>query len=136
MSRKDLFVFQRLSSNCLALASAEIYQKLDLKLSNSGEEDDVSNSHAADTLHTILASEHNYGKHIKSFRLEAKDDATELALAQPSRSDPLLMTRFCWDSKSDSSKFLNTALLLVARKTSKLETFQSVHWCLQKRTEC
>lgn len=38
--------------------------------------------------------------------------------------DPLIMTRLLWDSKTDPSKFLNTALLLMARKASILETFK------------
>ena len=38
--------------------------------------------------------------------------------------DQLLMTRLLWDSKTDPSKFLNTALLLMARKASILETFK------------
>jgi len=127
MSRKDLFVFQRLSPDCLSLASAEIYRRLDLNLTHSSDEDHgLSVSHAADTLHTILASEQDYGKHIRSFRLGAVDNISELTTGHTGRSDSLLMTRLLWDSKSDSSKFLNTALLLVVRKTTKLETFQSV----------
>lgn len=136
MSRKDLFVFQRLSPNCLSLASAEVYRQLDLSLTNSGdEENNIANSRAADTLHAILASAQNYAKHIKSFRLEAIDDNIDYTAGHPARSDPLLMTRLLWDSKSDSSKFLNTALLLVARKTTQLETFQSDALILWSHTE-
>ena len=124
MSRKDLFVFQRLSPHCFSLANAEIYRDLDLTLTNSGFEDSIgANSHAADALQTILASEHDYGQHIKHFRLGVFDDNVDI-LGHPGRSDPLLMTRLLWDSKSDSSKFLNTALLLMARKASIMETFQ------------
>lgn len=127
MSRKDLFAFQRLSPDSLSLANARIYRNLDLNLTNSNEDDNgLPFTHAADTLHNILASEQDYGKHIRSIRLGAMDDTIELAAGQPGRSDSLLMTRLLWDSKSDSSKLLNTALLLVARKTCKLEAFQSV----------
>lgn len=127
MSRKDLFVFQRLSPDSFSLANAQIYRNLDLNLTNSNEDDNgLPFTHAADTLHNILASEQDYGKHIRSVRLGAMDDTIELAAGHPGRSDSLLMTRLLWDSKSDSSKLLNTALLLVARKTSKLEAFQSV----------
>ncbi len=127
MSRKDLFAFQRLSPDSLSLANARIYRNLDLNLTNSNEDDNgLPFTHAADTLHNILASEQDYGKYIRSIRLGAMDDTIELAAGQPGRSDSLLMTRLLWDSKSDSSKLLNTALLLVARKTCKLEAFQSV----------
>jgi len=127
MSRKDLFIFQRLSLESFSLANAQIYRNLDLNLSNSSEGDNgLPSTHAADTLHNILASDHDYGKHIKSIRLGATDDTIELPGGHIGRSDSFLMTRFCWDSKSDSSKLLNTALLLVARKTSKLEAFLSV----------
>ena len=43
---------------------------------------------------------------------------------QSAYDDQLLMTRLLWDSKTDPSKFLNTALLLMARKASILETFK------------
>ncbi len=125
MDRKDLFVLQRLSPHCFFLANAEIYRTLDLKLTNSGDDDNgIPSSHAAVALQTILTSEHDYGQHIKSFRLGVIDDNVEIHGAHPNRSDPLLMTRLLWDSKSDSSKFLNTALLLMTRKASIMENFQ------------
>lgn len=128
VSRKDLFPFQRVSPHFLSLASAEIYRDLDLKITNSGDDESgVPSSHAADALQTICASEHDYGQHIKSFRLGVNEDTIEYtprSLGHVSQ-DPHLMTRLLWDSKSDSSKFLNTALLLVARKLRILETF---HW--------
>lgn len=126
MNRKDLFIFQRLSPHCFSLANTEIYRNLDLNITNSGDEENgIPNSHAADALQTILASEHDYGQHIKSFRLGVSEDNVDILPGiHPGRSDPLLMTRLLWDSKSDSSKFLNTALLLVTRKASILETFQ------------
>ena len=127
MSRKDLFIFQRLSPHCFFLANAEIYRILDLNLTNSGDDDSASpGSHAADALQTILASEHNYAQHIKSFRLGVNDDSLDMLGGHSSHSDPLLMTRLLWDSKSDSSKFLNTALLLMARKANVMENFQWV----------
>lgn len=125
MNRRDLFVFQRLSPHCFSLANAEIYRTLNLNLTNSGDDDTgVPGSHAADALQTILASEHDYGQHIKSFRLGVKDDSVDILSSHSSHSDPLLMTRLLWDSKSDSSKFLNTALLLMARKANVMETFR------------
>lgn len=126
MDRKDLLAFQRLSRHCFFLASAEIYRELDLDLNSYAGDGDsgIPGSHAADALQTILTSEHDYGQHIKSFRLGVVDDRAEMLVGHPGRSDPLLLTRLLWDSKSDPSKFLNTALLLMARKASIIETFQ------------
>ena len=117
-------MFQRLSPYCLSLASAEIYRNLDLTLINPGEDETVSSSsHAAEVLHTILASEHDYGKHVKKFQLGVYDDVAATLGCSHNRSDPLMMTRLLWDSSSDSSKFLNTALLLMIRKASIMESF-------------
>ncbi len=130
VNRKDLLNLQCVNSHFLALASAVIYRKLDLTLTNSGDEESVlPNSHAADALQTILASDYDYGKYIKTFRIGVAEEILELgsSLSNSLRQDPLLMTRLLWDSKSDSSKFLNTALLLMARKASILETFQWVN---------
>ena len=125
MSRKDLFVFQRLSPQCFSLASAVIYRELDLILTNSGFDDNGNPStHAADALQTILVSEHNYGQHIKNFRLRVIDDNLDIHRGPRNSLDPLLFTRLLWDSKSDSSKFLNTALLLMTRRASIMETFK------------
>lgn len=127
MNRKDLFALQRTSLHFFHLATAEIYRDLDLNLTNSGDEDSGHpNSRAADALQTILASEYDYGQHIKSFRVGVIEDTFDMGTGHAShaRQDPLLMTRLLWDSRSDSSKFLNTALLLVARKAGILETFQ------------
>lgn len=111
-----------------SLASAEIYRTLDFNIISS-ETEDVGNptSRAADALQTILASEYDYGQHIKSFRMGAVAD--KYMAVPPSRhhaayDDQLLMTRLLWDSKTDPSKFLNTALLLMARKASILESFK------------
>lgn len=129
MNRHDLFKFQRLSPHCFSLASAEIYRNLDLNITNSfDEENGIPNNFAADALQTILASEHNYGPYIKSFRLGvAEDNNDPIPVGAPPGvrgSDPLLMTRLLWDSKSDSSKFLNTVLLLMIQKASILENFK------------
>lgn len=116
-----------MSPHFLSLANAEIYRDLDLKITNSGDDENgAPSSHAADALQTICASEHDYGQHIKSFRLGVNEDTIDFVPRSLGHvaHDPLLMTRLLWDSKSDSSKFLNTALLLVARKLRILETFQ------------
>ena len=116
-----------MSPHFLSLASAELYRDLDLKITNSGDEENASpSSHAADALQTICSSDHDYGQHIKSFRLGVNEDGIDFMPRSLGHvgQDPFLMTRLLWDSKSDSSKFLNTALLLVARKLRILETFQ------------
>lgn len=116
-----------MSPHFLSLASAEIYRDLDLKITNSGDEENgAPSSHAADALQTICSSEYDYGQHIKSFRLGVNEDNIDvLPRGLPhAGQDPFLMTRLLWDSKSDSSKFLNTALLLAARKLRILERFQ------------
>lgn len=124
---KDLFTLQRVSAPFFYLATAEIYRDLNLNITNSGDEElGLPRTHAAEALQTILASEHDYGSHIKSLRIGVAEDNIEqnTSLANSHRNEHLLMTRLLWDSKSDSSKFLNTSLLLVARKAWKLETFQ------------
>ena len=124
---KDLFTLQRVSAPFFYLATAEIYRDLNLNITNSGDEElGLPRTHAAEALQTILASEHDYGSHIKTLRIGVAEDNIEqnTSLANSHRNEHLLMTRLLWDSKSDSSKFLNTSLLLVARKAWKLETFQ------------
>lgn len=124
---KDLFTLQRVSAPFFYLATAEIYRDLNLNITNSGDEElGLPRTHAAEALQTILASEHEYGSHIKTLRIGVAEDNVEqnTSLANSHRNEHLLMTRLLWDSKSDSSKFLNTSLLLVARKACKLETFQ------------
>ncbi len=124
---KDLFTLQRLSPHFFYLATAEIYRDLNLNITNSGDEElGLPRTHAAEALQTILASEHDYGSHIKTLRIGVAEENVEqnTNIASAHRNDHLLMTRLLWDSKSDSSKFLNTSLLLVARKATILETFQ------------
>ena len=128
IGRRDLFSLLTLNSHFHGLASAEIYRSLDFNIISSETEDlGNSTSHAADALQTILASNYDYGQHIKSFRMGAVADrfmAASHSRHHSAYDDPLLMTRLLWDSKTDPSKFLNTALLLMARKTRILETFK------------
>ncbi|KAL6715128.1 hypothetical protein ACLMJK_007390 [Lecanora helva] len=125
MSRKDLFVFQRLSSHCFSLANDEIYRILDLNLANSNDDNlFATSSYASDALQTLNASNYEYARHVKSFRLGVQDGANGNIANAFSNSDDLLMTRLLWDMKSDSSRFLNTAVLLMIRKATSIETFQ------------
>lgn len=131
VGRKDLFSLQTLNVHFHGLASAEIYRALNFNVISS-EAEDLGNpaSRAADALQSILASEYDYGQHVKSFRMGA---VAERCIVLPhsrhhgAYDDQLLMTRLLWDSRADPSKFLNTALLLLARKASMLETFKYAH---------
>ena len=126
MMFRDLFVFQRLSSHCFFLANAQLYRNLDLSLASAGDEEGGWSSRVADALQMILASDYDYAQHIKSFRLGFVGDASEVPTGHSHRPDSLLMTKLLWDSKSDASKLLNTTILLVMRRASKMETFQCV----------
>lgn len=128
VGRKDLFSLQILNRHFRGIASAEIYRALDFNIISS-ETEDVGNpaSRAADALQTILTSDYDYGQHIKSFRMGAVADkhlAVPHSRHHGAYDDTLLMTRLLWGSKTDPSKFLNTALLLMARKACILETFK------------
>ena len=129
VDRKDLFSLQTVSQHFHGLASAEIYRELDFNII-SYESEDSGNpaSRAADALQTILASEHDYGQHIKAFRLGAVASGSFSFgnRYHNAYDDQLIMTRLLWDSKTDPSKFLNTAVLLMARKAKVLEKFMYV----------
>ena len=125
---KDLVTLQTVSHHLHGLASAEIYRTLDFNII-SAENEDSGNpmSRAADALQTILASEYDYGQYIKSFRIGAVASDTRPPLDRRQNQvfhDQLLMTRLLWDSKTDPSKFLSMAVLLMARKASVLESFE------------
>lgn len=74
-------------------------------------------SRIAEAVQAIVASDRDYGQHIKSFRLGIAEDTSHNAL---------LMSRVLWDSVADPSKVLNTLILLVIRKAGMMETFQYV----------
>ena len=81
-------------------------------------------SRAADALQTINTSEYNYAQHIKDFCLGLNDDSRQPTGFNISIAG--LVTRMVFDSKSDSSKLLNTSILLMVRKASILESFKYV----------
>jgi len=116
-------VLQTLSQQLHSLASAELYRNLDFNLADETNESSGIASRAAEALQTILASEHDYARYVKSFRLGFTDDKPS---SRPTMStfDSYQMTQLLWDSKKEPSKFLNTAILLMARKASILETFK------------
>lgn len=71
-------------------------------------------SHLADALQTVVASDLDYGQHIRTFRL---------GLSEENSPNALMLSRVLWDSVADPSKALNTLILLTVRKATVLESF-------------
>lgn len=68
----------------------------------------------ADALHTFATSEHDYGQYVKFFTLELSErDSDEIQKKVLSK----------YHFEEESTKLLNTALLLMLRKTVTLESF-------------
>lgn len=118
MSHKDLLTNLTVSPQFFSLACAQLYRILDFKLTNSDTVDEGGWSmRTAEALQTIVASDYNYGQHIKSFRITMVDDNTQSSL---------VMSRFLWDRAGFASKTLNTSLLLLLKKATMLESFLCV----------
>ena len=128
VDRRDLFSLQTVNAHFRGLASAEIYRCLEFNIISSEAEDSGRpHSRAADALQTILVSDYDYAQHIKIFRMGVatyRHPITGHARSHGALNNQILMTRLLWDSKTDPSKFLNTALLLMARKATILESFK------------
>lgn len=91
---------------------------MDFKFTTSDASDHgARTSRLADALQTIVASEHNYAQYIKSFRY---------GVSEGNNHNALLMARLLWDSVADPCKILNTTLLLMAKQSVILESFQYV----------
>ncbi|KAL9599187.1 MAG: hypothetical protein Q9179_003636 [Wetmoreana sp. 5 TL-2023] len=115
LSQKDLLTTLTVSPHFFPLACAQLYRVLDFRLTNSDSGDDAGSSmRTAEALQTILASDYNYGQHIKSFRMTMVDDNTQTSA---------VMSRFLWDKAGFASKTLNTSLLLLIKKATMLESF-------------
>lgn len=71
-------------------------------------------SRLADALQTVVASDLDYGQHVRIFRL---------GLSEDNSSNALMLSRVLWDSVGDPSKALNTLILLMVRKATMLESF-------------
>lgn len=71
-------------------------------------------SRLADALQTVVASDLDYGQHVRTFRL---------GLSEENSSNALMLSRVLWDSVGDPSKALNTLILLMVRKATVLESF-------------
>ncbi|KAI4178246.1 MAG: hypothetical protein LQ346_007508 [Caloplaca aetnensis] len=115
VGHKDLLSNLTVSRHFFTLACAQLYRVLDFKLTNSDTADEGGWSmRTAEALQTIVASDYDYGQHIKSFRITMVDDNTQSSL---------VMSRFLWDKAGFASKTLNTSLLLVLKKATALESF-------------
>ena len=109
-----------------SLASAELYRLLNFDIScvHADEIEDPS-SRAADALQTINTSQYNYAQHVKCFKITHKYSTPVLSSA-PHYADPLVRVRSVFDSSSDASKLLSTAILQMVRQASALESFMLV----------
>ncbi|KAL8872709.1 MAG: hypothetical protein Q9174_001709 [Haloplaca sp. 1 TL-2023] len=115
LSHRDLLSNLTVSPHFFSLASAQLYRVVDFKLTNSDVGDDAGSSmRTAEALQTIVASDHNYGQYIKSFRMTMVDDNNQTTA---------VMSRFLWDKSNFASKILNTSLLLLIKKSTMLESF-------------
>lgn len=115
LSQKELLANLTVSPHFFTLASAQLYRVLDFKLTNSDTVDEGGWSmRTAEALQTVVASDYNYGQHIKSFRITMVDDNTQSSL---------VMSRFLWDRAGFASKTLNTSLLLLLKRATMLESF-------------
>ncbi|KAL8761794.1 MAG: hypothetical protein Q9184_002117 [Pyrenodesmia sp. 2 TL-2023] len=115
LGHKDLLSNLTVSRHFFTLACAQLYRMLDFKLTNSDTTDEGGWSmRTAEALQTIVASDYDYGQHIKGFRITMVDDNTQSSL---------VMSRFLWDKAGFASKTLNTSLLLVLKKATALESF-------------
>lgn len=102
-----------MSRHFFALASSEIYRVLDFN-STFADDSGAPVSRLADALQTVVASDLDYGQHIRTFRL---------GLSEENSSNALMPSRVLWDSVADPSKALNTLILLMVRKATVLESF-------------
>lgn len=114
MDQQDLLSLLRVSRHFFSLAGAEIYRVLDFNFASSEIDSGAPISRTADALQAVVASDREYGIHIRSFRLGVSEENSHNAL---------LMSRVLWDSVADPSKVLNTLILLMVKKASMMESF-------------
>ena len=113
---RDLHSLLHVSRHFFSLASAKIYRDLEFRFTTSEASDHgAMSSRLADALQTIIASEHDYARCIKSFRY---------GISEGNSHNALLMARVLWDSMADPCKILNTAMLLMVKQAVILESFQ------------
>jgi hypothetical protein len=98
------------------LASAKLYSSLSFILTHADSPIYYKKPAArfADALHTFASSEHDYGQYLKSFSLQPSGkDADDVQRK--------IMSKYHFEE--ESTRLLNTALLLMLRKARTLETF-------------
>lgn len=114
IGRKDLVNTLAVSQQFFDLASAQLYRNVEFKLTNSDFDDAGSSMKTAEALQTIVSSDYDYGQYIKSFHVTMAEDNTQSAV---------VMSRFLWDKAGFAVKALNTALLVLLKKATMLESF-------------
>ncbi|KAL9590816.1 MAG: hypothetical protein Q9203_000362 [Teloschistes exilis] len=114
IGRKDLVNTLTVSQQFFDLASAQLYRNVEFKLTNSDFDDAGSSMKTAEALQTIVSSDYDYGQYIKSFHVTMAEDNTQSAV---------VMSRFLWDKAGFAVKALNTALLVLLKKATMLESF-------------
>ncbi|KAL8694726.1 MAG: hypothetical protein Q9218_000652 [Villophora microphyllina] len=114
VGRKELVNHLTVSQHFFNLACAQLYRNLEFKLTNSDFDDAGSSMRTAEALQTIVSSDYDYGQYIKSFHISMTEDNTQSAL---------VMSRFLWDRAGFAIKALNTALLVLLKKATMLESF-------------
>ena len=121
--KKDLLVAQHASASLHPLASARLYRDLKFTFTFPGEGYPSAVSHhksefrLPEALHTFLTSDHDYAQYVRSFSLFLPEQQTE----ENSRK---AVSRY--HVEEEANKLLNTTLLVMLRKTTKLETFMQV----------
>ena len=112
---KSLLALQLVSRHFHSLASAKLYSNLKFVFWHSDTPSSYSKpkTRLTDVLHTFATSEHDYAQYVKSFALQLSDREDDI----PTR----VASRFHFDE--DSTKLLNTTLLLMLRKANTLEAF-------------
>ena len=98
------------------MASAKLYNNLGFILTHADSPTYYSTSYTrlADALHILATSEHDYGMYVKSFTLRLSERDTDDVQRR-------ILAKYHWEE--EATKLLNTALLLMLRKTRTLETF-------------
>ncbi|KAL9586024.1 MAG: hypothetical protein Q9212_001169 [Teloschistes hypoglaucus] len=114
VGRKDLVNTLTVSQQFFDLACAQLYRNVEFKLTNSDFDDAGSSMKTAEALQTIVSSDYDYGQYIKSFHVTMAEDNTQSAV---------VMSRFLWDKAGFAVKALNTALLVLLKKATMLESF-------------
>lgn len=106
-----------MSKHFHGLASAKLYRHLTFELTADVPNSKKGSGRLADALHTFAVSDHDYAQYVKAFDLEfAAKDGEEI--------QKRIASKFHFEE--ETTKLLNTALLLMLRKARILDTFGCV----------